>query len=87
MQNKLSSQFTHGRSPSNPTKEKEGDELPAVGEMFTVDKAQKHDDSIFFFTTQLRKAAQCHSAINGTSFVWRFLVVRSLEVRQESRQI
>jgi hypothetical protein len=33
--------------PSNPTKEKEGDELPAVGEMFTVDKAQQHDDSTF----------------------------------------
>jgi hypothetical protein len=47
MQNKLSSQFTHGRSPSNPTKEKEGAELPAVGEMFTVDKAQEHDDSTF----------------------------------------
>lgn len=31
--------------PSNPTKEKVGDELPAVGEMFTVDKAQQHDDS------------------------------------------
>jgi hypothetical protein len=33
--------------PSNSTKEKEGDELPAVGEMFTVDKAQEHDDSTF----------------------------------------
>jgi hypothetical protein len=72
--------------PSNSTKEKEGDELPAVGEMFTVDKLKSMMTALLFFTTQLRKAAQCYSAINGTSFVWKFVVVRSLEVRPESRQ-
>jgi len=47
MQNKLSSQFTHGRSLLQPHQREAGDELPAVGEMFTVDKAQQHDDSTF----------------------------------------